>query len=153
MKSEGDEDDRRRELHGELLRRVRSDQIVVDAEADDQRAAGEQGEEIRDVLRHEARGLGVRGQQQERKAEAEDDGDPAEARRRDFMDLAMTWQVDQPDVLSSAPDDRGGDVGRQRTAAEEQQEGQVDVGHRPGGRITALGWQLSARRRTGSPDG
>src|SRR4029077_19791782 len=81
VKAETDQDYGRGGLDKELLRRVGSEKIVVNPEADDQRAAGQNGEEVGEVLGDQLRGVGVGREQHERKGEAEDDGQAAHPRR------------------------------------------------------------------------
>ena len=89
-----------------------------------ERAAGQDGEEIGEVLRDQVRRARVRREQQQRKAEAEDDGDPAEPRRGHGVDLPLARHIDQADVLRRAPDDGRGHVRGERAADEQKDQRQ-----------------------------
>src|SRR5205085_10148440 len=104
-----DQDDRRGRLHEELFRSVGAEEIVVDAESDDERAAGENGEEVGEIFRYEYGGVRIRREEHERKAEAEDDGQSAHARRRFGVLLALVGMIDRSDFLSDPLHRRGGD--------------------------------------------
>src|SRR6202035_537542 len=58
MNAEADQDHRRRKLDKELLRRIGTEQVVVDPQADDERAAGQNGKQVSEVLGNELRGVG-----------------------------------------------------------------------------------------------
>ena len=125
LKAEGDQDQRRRELHGELLRRVRADEVVVDAEADDERAAGEDGEEVGEVLRDQVRRARVRGQEQQRKAEAEDDGEPPRRGVATPCSLRSSGTSTRPMCCARVLHDGRRHVRRQRAADEQENQRHV----------------------------
>jgi len=106
----------------EEKRRVGAEEVVVDAQAHDERAAGQHGEEVGEVLRDQLRRFFVGGEEHERKSESEDDGQPAQPRRGAEVQLARAGMIDGPRLLGHALDDARGQEGGHAAGDEEKDE-------------------------------